>query len=356
MASYAHADIPRSRWFEVSARDLFSDNYFDARQRFLISTSQAGLAVETFEHPEVTDARGTIATDVARLGPNGAKNVLFVLSGVHGTELTAGSGLQLGLMAEYANHLFVDTAIIFVHAVNAVGSSRCRRTDEGNVDPNRNVRDFAKPLPVNEAYASLYQAICPEDWNGAGREVAEAEISSWVEKNGQDGLTKNVLRGQYDFPDGLFYGGTKRVWCVENLSGIIKYHTNNASRVAVLDLHTGLGPKGYGEPMRMHEIARDGADWELIGGLVVDLIDEVVTAPNGLKVLLEFGTVDFDTILEAQRADNWLMRQGDPDTDEGRRIKANIKAALFVDEAAWCRGLYDQTQKITAGLLAELIG
>jgi hypothetical protein len=339
----------------VSARDLFSDNYFDARQRFLDLASQTGLAVETFEHPEVTDTQGVIATDVTRLGPVSAKNVLFVLSGVHGTELTAGSGLQLGLIAEYADHLPADTAIVFVHAVNAVGSSRCRRTDEGNVDPNRNVRDFAKTLPVNEAYASLHRAICPEDWVGARREAAEVEISSWIEKNGQDGLTKNVLRGQYDFPNGLFYGGTRRVWCVENLSGIIKSHANNASRVAVLDLHTGLGPKGYGEPMRMHEVARDGADWELIGGLVVDLIDEVVAAPNGLKVLLEFGTVDFDTILEAQRADNWLMRQGDPDTHEGRRIKANIKAALFVDEADWCQGLYDQTQKIAADLLAELI-
>jgi len=316
----------------MSARDLFSDNYFDARQRFLKSASQAGLAVETFEHPEVTDNQGTIATDVARLGPNSAKNVLFVLSGVHGTELTAGSGLQLGLMAEYADHMPADTAIVLVHAVNAVGSSRCRRTDEGNVDPNRNVRDFGKPLPVNEAYASLHQAICPEEWTGAGRLIAETEISSWIKKNGQDGLTKNVLRGQYDFPDGLFYGGKQRVWCVENLSRIVKSHADNASRVAVLDLHTGLGPKGYGEAMRMHEVARDGADWELIGGLVVDLIDEVVTAPNGLKVLLEFGTVDFDTILEAQRADNWLMRQGDPDTVEGRQIKANIKAALFVDE------------------------
>jgi hypothetical protein len=338
----------------MSARDLFSDNYFPARQRFLEEATNNGLAIETFQHPEQSDPRGLIATDVARLGPKKAGRLLFVLSGVHGTELTAGSGLQVGLISKYARELPSDTAIVFVHAVNAVGSARCRRTDEGNVDPNRNVRDFSKPLPRNEAYVELHSAVCPEDWTGAGRDQAETDIANWVQANGQEGLTKNVLRGQYEFQDGLFYGGDKRIWCVENLSALVKDHAAAVDRVAMLDLHTGLGPKGYGEPMRMHEIARDGADWELIGGLVADLVDDVDVNRNALKVLLEFGTVDFETILEAQRADNWLMRQGDPDTEAGQKIKANIKAALFIDEDEWCQQIYDQTIQITADLLTEL--
>jgi hypothetical protein len=339
----------------VSVRNLFSNDYFLARERFLKEAADASLITETFQHPVQSDPRGLIATDVVRLGPLRANRVLFVLSGVHGTELTAGSGLQVGLIEKYADSLPPDTATVFVHAVNAVGSARCRRTDEGNVDPNRNVRDFSKPLPHNDAYAELHAAICPVNWSGPGRDQAEAEIATWVQANGQDGLTKNVLRGQYEFQDGLFYGGNKRIWCVENLISIIQQQTGDAEYVAVLDLHTGLGPKGHGEPMRMHEIARDGADWELIGGLVVDLIDDVVSPAKGLKVLLEFGTVDFDSILEAQRADNWLMRQGDPDTEQGRQIKNDIKNALFIDEPDWCQSIYDQTLTITEDLLKELV-
>jgi hypothetical protein len=339
----------------MSIRNLYSDDYFLARKRFLDQAIDIGLTTEIFQHPVKTNSRGMIATDVARLGPKSTSRVLFVLSGVHGTELTAGSGLQVGLIAKYANSLPPDTAIVFVHAVNAVGSACCRRTDEGNVDPNRNVRDFSKPMPRNDAYAELHTAICPVDWSGPGRDQAEAGIAAWVQANGQDGLTKNVLRGQYEFQDGLFYGGNKRIWCVENLASIILRHSGDAEYVAVLDLHTGLGPRGHGEPMRMHEIARDGADWELIGGLVVDLIDDVVSPARGLKVLLEFGTVDFETILEAQRADNWLMRQGDPDTEQGRQIKKDIKNALFIDEPDWCQSIYDQTLTITEELIEELV-
>jgi hypothetical protein len=337
-----------------TARALFSSDYFEARQRFLAAAGHLDLTPENYLHPTVTDPRGVIATDVVRLGSENAARVLFVLSGVHGTELTAGSGLQLALMQKYAEAIPADTAIVFVHAVNAVGSARCRRTDEGNVDPNRNVRDFSKPLPHNAAYADLHDAVCPADWTGEGRRKAEADMADYIKANGPDALTKNVLRGQYDFAGGLFYGGTKRIWCVDTLSKIIKSHGNSAQRLAVLDLHTGLGPKGYGEPMRMHEVPRDGADWELIGGLVVDLIDEVDTSESGLKVLLEFGSEDFETVLEAQRADNWLMRQGDPDTPQGRQIKASIKAALFVDDPVWCQSLVDQTFVVAAELLEEL--
>ena len=78
----------------MSARGFFSNDYFTARQRFLATAVEHGLAMESFPHPTVSDGAGEIATDVARLGASGADKVLFVLSGVHGTELTAGSGLQ----------------------------------------------------------------------------------------------------------------------------------------------------------------------------------------------------------------------------------------------------------------------
>ena len=337
------------------AEELFSPDYFQARRRFLGAAHELGLDIETSAHPSITDPRGEIATDVVRLGPRDARYVLFVLSGVHGTELTAGSGLQLALLEKYADNLPADTAMVLVHAVNAVGSSRCRRTDEGNVDPNRNVRDFSEPLPVNDDYATLHDAICPENWTGEGRKEAEVRIADYVARNAFGSLTRNVLRGQYQFPDGLFYGGREEIWCVQNTRAVINSHAAHVDRVAVLDLHTGLGPKGYGDPMRLHEPPPGGVEWERIGGYVVNLIDDVCPPPRGLKVLLEFGTEDFETVLEAQRADNWLMRQGDPDTEQGRQIKEQIRKALFVDDPAWCQKIHDQALEITSGLLEELV-
>ncbi|MBL4786446.1 MAG: DUF2817 domain-containing protein [Cohaesibacteraceae bacterium] len=338
------------------AHTLYSTDYFKARGKFLERCYELGLPIETIPHPKIADMRGPVAVDVVRIGSGSAKNVLFISSGVHGTELTTGSAHQLGLLDIYPQNLPEDVAVVMVHAVNPVGSARCTRPDENNVDLNRNYRNFEQDLPENADYANLHSAICTPEWTGSIRESKDIELADYVAIKGKESLTQRVLAGQYHFPDGLFYGGTERSWCVGNFVDILKRYGAGAKRAAILDIHTGLGPKGFGEIMRMHEIPRETADWKLIGGLVVDALDELDHIDDPMKIILEFGTLPFAEILQAHRGDNWLAFRSPPNTPLAPEIKKQVKDALFINERVWCAQTLARSLSVAAAMIDELDG
>lgn len=331
----------------------FSATYDIARTRFLIAADAAGLPVQTYVHPIQDPLLAEAAVDVVRIGPKPASKVLFVTSGVHGTELTAGSGAQLSLMEIFAKDLPANTAVVLIHAVNAVGCARLTRTDENNVDPNRNLPKSFATLPENTEYNALHAALCPDDWDG-GRAAAEKTIADYVAKNGDQALIQDVLRGQHSHPDGLFYGGLKESWTVKNLTQIVKAQSEGASQLAIVDIHTGVGPYGFGEVMRMDRPAIAGADWEKIGNLVCDVLDRAKAPLPPIKIILEFGTYAFDRVLTALRADNWLRHHGDVHTPLGRRIKADLRDALFADDPKWLDDIVRQTVECCQATLAEM--
>lgn len=331
----------------------FSATYDIARKRFLTAADAAGLPVQTYVHPLQDPLLAEAAVDVVRIGPKPASKVLFVTSGVHGTELTAGSGAQLPLIGIFKNDLPDDTAVVLIHAVNPVGCARLTRTDENNVDPNRNLPKSFATLPENTEYNSLHAALCPDNWDG-GSAAAEQTIADYVAKNGDQALIQDVLRGQHSHPDGLFYGGLEESWTVKNLTQIVKAQSEGASHLAIVDIHTGVGPYGFGEVMRMDRPAIAGAEWEKIGNLVCDVLDRAEAPLPPIKIILEFGTYAFDRVLTALRADNWLRHHGDVHTPLGRQIKADLRDALFADEPKWLDDIVRQTIECCHATLAEM--
>lgn len=333
---------------------LYSEHYFSARQRFLAKAHKLGLPVETDIHPLSDEFYAEVATDSVRIGPDKARYVLFVTSGVHGTELTAGSGPQLEMLEQFKTDLPEETALVLVHAVNAYGSACLTRTDENNVDPNRNIRPTFDKLPPNPAYDGLHAALCPKEWSGKGREAADAAIAHYVDEHGMMGLTQKVLQGQYTHPDGLFYGGREESWCVSNLTKIVRRHGEGAEQLAILDLHTGVGPYGFGEVMRVDRPAPADVEWENIGGFVCDILDRVETKAPPIKVLLEFGTFEFNRVLNGLRGDNWLRHHGELHSPQGREIKRALRDALFSDEEKWLNDIASQSVECCRKILEEL--
>ena len=55
-------------------------------------------------------------------------------------------------------------ASCFLHALNPYGFSHLRRTNEDNVDLNRNFRDFSTLPPPNAAYAEVHGFMVPATW------------------------------------------------------------------------------------------------------------------------------------------------------------------------------------------------
>ena len=55
--------------------------------------------------------------------------------------------------------------------------------------------------------ADLHPALVPEDWDGEGRETADAALAAYIEREGMPTFQQVTSRGQYTHPDGMFYGG-----------------------------------------------------------------------------------------------------------------------------------------------------
>jgi hypothetical protein len=226
---------------------VFPDSYATARAAFRLAASSAACESREFPHPNAQDEQGaTLTVDVARIGPASPRQLLVILSGMHGVELTAGSALQANwLTSRGATAIPADMALLFVHAVNALGCWQQRRMTDGNVDICRNFVDFTTERPENPFYSALEDSIngLPDDAS------ADAFLERYIQREGPAAMIAGVMGGQYSDPQGFSYGGSGRTWSAEILSTILQSEAAGPEVVAVMDVHTGVGAKGVMTPI-----------------------------------------------------------------------------------------------------------
>ena len=351
----------------------FSATYVEARRKFLDAARAGGGAIESHVNPNAKGANGEeLATDVARFGDIDAENLFITCAGTHGNEGFCGSGCQIGLIEEgIIKARPQSVAVLLVHAINPYGFSHVRRVTEDNVDLNRNFQDFAKPLPENPRYAEIHDLLLPSDWDGPGRAKADAALQAWVKANGLSALQAAVAGGQYEFPDGMFFGGRQATWSNQTFRAIAKKHGAAAKRVGLIDIHSGLGPTGYGEPISV--VARDTPGFERartwwgddvtsitdgtskstpVTGPLMGGVEESLPGAEVTSIGLEFGTVELLEVLDALRGDNWLYARGlksglGMDSALARGIKKKARDALYVDTDDWKEKVYARTADFT---------
>jgi hypothetical protein len=358
----------------VSVSEYFADDYAGAREAFIRAADRAGARRASYPHPSARGPAGeALSIDVAMLGPESAEHVLLVLSGTHGAEGFCGSGCQVGLLEDRLHESLPQrVGLVLVHALNPHGFAWLRRVNEDGVDLNRNFVDFSKPLPDSSGYERLHEWLVPRDWQGEGRRAAEAAIADYVRAHGERAFQAAVSGGQYTRPTGLFYGGTSRTWSARTLARLLRECLSPAlARLAVLDLHTGLGPTGYGEPIAMGSDAGCararrwyGADVKSLAGGESISAAVVGTVPNGVVearpdvettyVALEFGTRPIGAVLDALRGDHWLATRPDANDAARASIKHALRDAFYVDTPAWRAAVYGRTADFAYRALLQL--
>jgi polar amino acid transport system ATP-binding protein len=194
---------------DVSQQRSYSVGFAELRQRFRNAAERASAELIEYLHPLHGPAGEVLATDVALLGQRDAPKLLVLISGTHGVEGQFGSACQTAWLEENTPwQLPKDTALLFIHLINPWGTAWSRRVNEDNVDLNRNFIDWQSAPPKNENYASLHQALVCHEWEGPDRNTADEALAAVKKKlGGHAGLARIVEAGQYEFPDGLFYGG-----------------------------------------------------------------------------------------------------------------------------------------------------
>jgi len=349
----------------------FSATYAEARAKFFAAAKAHGLAVDRHVHPTARGAAGEeLSIDVATLGDASTPGMLLLTSGTHGVEGFCGSGCQVALLhdAEFVAAVHAaGVAVVFLHAVNPFGFSHLHRTNEDNVDMNRNFRDFATPSVPNRAYADVHGFIVPATWPPAP--ANEARIAAYVAQHGERALQQAITGGQCEYPDGLFYGGARPAWSNKVFRAVLHKYGAHRGRIGWIDFHTGLGPRGHGEKIHSGrnvpaDFARTRSWWgddvtsifdgssssaALSGVNYNAMYDECPGVPFA-GIALEFGTLPMRDTIEALRADQWLMKHPDADAALRAGIKRQVRDAFYCDADDWKSTVY--AQSLAASLTA----
>jgi hypothetical protein len=334
---------------------VFSRDWAEARAKFVDAAGRAGAAHRAWPHPLKGPAGEALCTDTAWLGPRDAPRALVVIAGTHGVEGFCGSGPMIGLLrGDAALGLPPDTGVLLIHGINPHGWAWLRRVTEENVDLNRNWVDFDAPLPANPGYAALHAHLVPASRDPAARTAAEAACAAYAAEHGAHALRVASSSGQYTHPDGWFYGGAGPTWARRASEAILAEHLSHARTVAVVDMHTGLGPYGYGEPICNHapggdRVRRARAWWgdsvtePLLGtsssqakwGLTEFGYERCLAHADIAFVALEFGTYPEARGIEVLRDEHWLHAHGDPQGPDAPAIKAAMRDHFHPPHHDW---------------------
>jgi len=344
----------------------FAHRYAEARDKFHSAARARQLVVETHALPDLHGVDGEpLAMDVALLGVAEAPGLLVLSSGTHGIEGYCGSGCQVGLLRDpqfVAEVHDARIAVLFVHAVNPWGFSYGRRVNEDNVDLNRNFRDFAQPLPQNEAYAEVHPLLLPDVWPPPPEN--ERRIAAYVATHGERAFQAAVTGGQYAQADGLFYGGERPTWSNRTLRAVLRRHAAIRQRLGWIDFHTGLGPRAHGEKIYAgHDLPADLArvrSWwggdvtsfydgssssAAVAGIVTGAAYDECRGVEIAAMALEYGTLPLAEVLAALRADHWLHNHPDAQQTLRAQIHAQMRAAFYVEDDDWKHAIYVQARE-----------
>jgi len=353
----------------------FSATYGEAREAFLAAARARGLPVTRHVHPVARGAQGEeLSIDVAALGKVDSRQLLLLTSGTHGAEGFCGSGCQVNFLRDDAfvsEALDAGARVVFLHALNPYGFSHLRRTNEDNVDLNRNFRDFSTAPQPNTAYAEVHGFIVPATWPPSAEN--EGRLMAYMQKHGERGLQAAVSGGQCEFADGLFYGGVRPAWSNTVLRQVLREHCANAATLGWIDFHTGLGPRGHGEKIYAGrpiaaDVERAKAWWgedvtsfhdgsstsAPLTGVNYNAVYEECPGAAYAGIALEYGTLPMMAVMQALRADQWLENHPGAPAELRASIKRALRDAFHQDADDWKRMVYAQALEHTRAAITRL--
>ena len=208
-----------------------------------------GHIVDVYSHP-VNAEDGLYIDNYYIAATKEQKNLIVLTTGVHGMEGYIGSVMLDVFWEEVYQELDPETTGILVIAnVNPYGMKYHRRYNDNNVDLNRNfILDWDSfDMSVNKDYPLVEDFLGPQKKMG---NIFWHEVSFYGSMiktllgNGVDSITNALLGGQYEYPEGVYYGGqgdetsttfVKEVFEQTLLSGY--------ENIVHLDIHSGYGAR-----------------------------------------------------------------------------------------------------------------
>ena len=248
VASFAMKSQP-----SVAAEGYFCADYNECREMFQNAASTkadriVGARTWSVNLPETADKDLQVRFGFFPSSKSGPKKLLIMSSGIHGLEGYTGSAVQnlfLNEILPYANNQNID--VLMINGMNAFGMKNQRRHTANRVDLNRNW--FASdefPTTIDD---SIYDDF-NENFNPDSKATFnELDFARFITKDivpnlpsvMSGDLTKAAGQGQYRFPKGLTFGGTKAEPHRKLITDVLHQFVPNYQYILAMDLHTGLG-------------------------------------------------------------------------------------------------------------------
>ena len=357
--------------------EFFPSSYLDARSKFRAACERAGIEYQSITNPRTEVEGQVLTTEVARIGSSEAKKLLVLISGVHGLEGFCGSGCQVGWIAQGGrDQLPDDTAVLIIHFANPYGGAFLSRTTEEGVDLNRNFIDWGVPLPRNDNYAKLHADLCYSETSAQKEKQAETAIENFQREYGMPAYFEAISGAQYEFEDGLFFGGHQSTWSRKNIERILLEQAGQAKHIAIIDFHTGVGPYGYGMPVTFAQPANDGLarafKWygpsllavnaqaenkDLVGdvsGSLIESVPQLLPDAEITAIALEFGTYPFENSFPVFREDHRLGLVGERHSPAAKKLKEELLEIFYPASNDWREIVWLRASQVIGQALAGL--
>lgn len=362
-------------------------SYSAALAQFIEAATARGAALERFDVPGKGPDGEALSTDVARLGSASAERLLIITSGTHGNEGLGGSAVQHDLLvgldrlvAPHGGTLPGDCAIVLIHAVNPWGFAHHRRQTEANIDLNRNFRDWSVEAPDRPVYASLHGQLCPDTIDPSSEAMFAEMANALVAEHGMAWVQARFTEGQWQFPDGLYYGGDDAAPENKRLQSIVAAHVSGCRHALLIDVHTGMG--AYGDHLLLAGVSNDspqaawlrnsfspqrvvalrdqgeahGGRWPTVDGKMTTAIQRAHRDIRIEAVTIEFGTMIGGTVFMAERREHWAWRTHGAGTPEHRRHAEALLAAMVPPDPLWHARMLDGARATITDGWRALVG
>jgi len=335
----------------------FSSTYAEARQKFLALASKRGAKVVSVVHPTARGAQDEdLAIDVATFGDPDADKTLFLVSGTHGQEGFLGSALQIEFLRDLEIPKGVN--VVALHGLNPWGFSHLSRTDDTNIDVNRNFTDYGVPFPQDELYPILFRALCPDDWTEETIEWSGVR-DQLARDYGVKRMVTAIGGGQIIEPSAMNYVGKGPSWSRTVVEKLLPNVLGKAKKVAFIEWHTGLGKYGGLSHICMMKPGSPGYErvFEWLGeearsswSKSMDFTDGVTpdyrgwfsawlpsTAPQTewAGLVVEVGTYDVISVVDALRMDRWLKFGRGRSSTPREEIRKTMMERLYPQAPEW---------------------
>ena len=249
-----HTFSPNDKGIVVDESNLifFNESYEECRRVF---RNEAQTLANQYEQAELfsikvpSEIDNDLTIDLLYLPPlQNTEKLLVVSSGVHGVEAYTGSAVQQMFMTELiTSDVLSEMGILLIHTVNPYGCKYFRRVTENNVDLNRGSEiDSSLFKSENPGYAALYDLINPEgevSANSFDNQFFYLKSIGKILKASMSVTRQAIVQGQYEYPDGLFFGGKDFEPQIDSLRRILPDYFAPYHTILEIDLHTAFGTR-----------------------------------------------------------------------------------------------------------------